>query len=122
MKKQWQSEIKLKIRVYDNSENDAQELIAKHAESIKNSSNNIVVVEVSNRCNMLDEYGNELPMYYNSKTHSFEYYVPLCPFGYTDCISDENYENSANIKHLRSFSGKPCDGCKDGSIYDNEDK
>lgn len=44
-------------------------------------------------------------------------YTPECKFEYDDCIHDPAYQ-----KHYYSKDNCNCDGCKDGSWYDDEDK
>lgn len=40
-----------------------------------------------------------------------------CKFGYDDCVCDPAY-----LKHFYQQEKANCDGCKDGSWYDDEDK
>lgn len=52
-----------------------------------------------------------------------EFYKPMCPYGYADCIYDCNYIKTLYPDwYIELGSPTECDDCKDGSMYDDEDK
>lgn len=88
-----------------------------------------------------DDEDNTCPlqMAYNSSTHETEYYKPVCPRGYVDCIYDPAYTKASDPEWYKehygdmspsdviSLPGECLDRVKNdpeehGYCYDDEDK
>lgn len=78
---------------------------------------------------ILDQNGRSLPYEISKQTSEYIYYVPGCPYGYTDCIFDPMREIARNCAHqsdLAKHKRKICNefdpDYDDGRCYDDECK
>jgi hypothetical protein len=56
-------------------------------------------------------------------TQSNNFYKPMCPYGYDDCIYDCNYIKALYPDWYKELEcPTECEDCIDGSMYDDEDK
>lgn len=71
------------------------------------------------KCSRVDIYCNECMHNPNAKLQDYfldKGYVSTCKYEYYNCINDPAYLEKDG------YEGESCDGCLDGSWYDDEDK
>lgn len=120
---EYENTIKLTIEVTADTIEDANSKISKLANKISASNKHITNSDVClDSTTPLDKMGNKLVQFFNADKMKRDFYIPMCPYGVTDCIHDKNYSNRAKKKPNTRFSGKPCKGCVNMSEYDDEDK